>query len=107
MHPTRWGDPVRAAALPDAARGLVELVFPLSDRTVADDAEVALPLPALTGETLAAFAAVVGPEHGLTDDATRRLRTSGKSTSDLLRARAGDHSDVPGAVVRPADHEQV
>ena len=27
MHPTRWGDPARAAALPEAARGLVELVF--------------------------------------------------------------------------------
>ena len=35
MHPTRWGDPARAAALPDTARGLVELVFPVTDRRVA------------------------------------------------------------------------
>ena len=27
MHPQRWGDPAAAAALPDAARGLVELAF--------------------------------------------------------------------------------
>jgi alkyldihydroxyacetonephosphate synthase len=107
MHPTRWGDPARATALPDTARGLVELVFPVVDRTVADDAEVSLPSPSLSGEILADLAAVVGEEHVLTDEVSRRLRTRGKSTPDLLRARAGDLSDAPDAVVRPADHDEV
>ena len=43
----------------------------------------------------------------LTDDETRRLRTRGKSTPDLLRQRAGDLSDAPDAVVRPSTHEEV
>ena len=43
----------------------------------------------------------------LTDDETRRLRTRGKSTPDLLRARAGDLSDAPDAVVRPGSHDDV
>jgi alkyldihydroxyacetonephosphate synthase len=107
MHPTRWGDPARAAALPEAARGLVELVFPVVDHTVADDAPATLPDSPLTGEIVDALAAVVGPEHVLTDDASRRSRTRGKSTPDLLRARAGDLTDAPCAVVRPADHDEV
>ena len=107
MHPTRWGDPARAAALPDSARGLVELVFPVIDRTVDDGAEVSLPAIGLDDAVLSALAAAVGREHMLTDDASRRLRTRGKSTPDLLRARAGDLSDAPDAVVRPADHDEV
>ena len=43
----------------------------------------------------------------LVDDETRRLRTRGKSTPDLLRARAGDLSDAPDAVVRPGSHDDV
>jgi alkyldihydroxyacetonephosphate synthase len=107
MHPTRWGDPARAAALPDSARGLVELVFPVSDRTVPDDLRLDLPVPGLTDAVLAAFADVVGSDHVHTDDETRRLRTRGKSTPDLLRARAGDLTDAPDAVLRPADADQV
>src|SRR6476660_5802164 len=107
MHPTRWGDTARAAALPDSARGLVELVFPVSDQTVPDDLRLDLPAPGLPDVALAGFAEVVGSEHVHTDDETRRLRTRGKSTPDLLRARAGDLTDAPDAVVRPADAEQV
>jgi alkyldihydroxyacetonephosphate synthase len=107
MHPTRWGDPARAAALPETARGLVELVFPVSDRTVDADADVSLPPSVLGDRVLADLVEVVGPDHVLTDDRSRRLRTRGKSTPDLLRARAGDLSDAPDAVVRPGEHDQV
>jgi alkyldihydroxyacetonephosphate synthase len=107
MHPTRWGDPARAGALPEAARGLVELVFPVVDRAVPDDATVSLPEPALTEEILADLMSVVGAEHVLTEDVARRLHTRGKSTPDLLRARAGDLTDAPDAVVRPGDHDEV
>ncbi|HEX3223084.1 MAG TPA: FAD-binding oxidoreductase [Nocardioides sp.] len=107
MHPTRWGDPSRARALPDAARGLVELVFPVSDRSIDESVAPAVPPSALPAEAVDALAAVVGADHVLTDDETRRLRTRGKSTPDLLRARAGDLSDTPDAVVRPADGDEV
>src|SRR4051812_36405598 len=107
MHPTRWGDPDRAADLPETARGLVELVFPLTDQRVDVAAPVALPANALPEAALRDLAAVVGAEHVATDDASRRLRTRGKSTPDLLRARAGDLTDAPDVVVRPADADQV
>jgi alkyldihydroxyacetonephosphate synthase len=107
MHPTRWGDPVRAQALPETTRELVGLVFPVVDRTVDDTATPSLPTPTLPVEVLAAFAAVVGAEQVLTDDRTRRLRTRGKSTPDLLRARAGDLGDAPDAVVRPTTADEV
>jgi alkyldihydroxyacetonephosphate synthase len=105
MHPQRWGDPASATDLPDSARGLIEMAFGLTETPAA--ADVTLPAPALTDELLASLRAVVGDEHVLTDDDTRRLRTRGKSTPDLLRARAGDLSDAPDAVVRPASHEDV
>ncbi len=107
MHPTRWGDPARATALPDAARGLVELAFPTDDRSVAEGAAVRLPAIGLGADVLDAFAEVLGAEQVLTDDESRRLRTRGKSTPDLLRARAGDLTDAPDAVVRPGDAGQV
>ncbi|GAB3773383.1 FAD-binding oxidoreductase [Nocardioides pacificus] len=105
MHPNRWGDPARATALPDSARGLVELAFGLEDRPAVESPEV--PVSGLAADVVAALAAIVGEEHVRTDDATRRLRTRGKSTPDLLRARAGDLTDAPDVVVRPANHEQV
>ena len=105
MHPQRWGDPAAAAPLPEAARGLIELAFGLDERPVAE--QPALPEPALDAALLAGLAGVVGAEHVLTDDATRRLRTRGKSTPDLLKARAGDLSDAPDAVVRPEGPEDV
>src|SRR5690349_15125814 len=107
MHPTRWGDPERSHPLPETARGLVELVFPVVDRTVDEGVEPSLPAPALAPDVLAALVAVVGDEHVLTDDDTRRVRTRGKSTPDLLRARAGDLGDAPDAVVRPGTAAEV
>ena len=106
MHPTRWGDPDRATDLDDAARGLVELVFPVADRRVEQVAPVpaAVPLP---DAALAELRAAVGADHVLADDDVRCLRTRGKSTPDLLRARAGDLVDAPDVVVRPADHDEV
>ncbi|MCW2817134.1 MAG: putative FAD-linked oxidoreductase [Nocardioides sp.] len=106
MHPQRWGDPARAAALPDAARGLVELAFgPLTERPAV--ADVALPASGLDDVLLDALRHALGAEHVRTDDDSRRLRTRGKSTPDLLRARAGDLGEAPDAVVRPGTHDEV
>lgn len=106
MHPQRWGDPAAAVALPDSARGLVELAFGDIRDTSVPVGE--LPeLPSLDDALLDGLRQVVGAEHVLTDAATRALRTRGKSTPDLLRARAGDLADAPDVVVRPADQSEV
>ena len=105
MHPQRWGDPAAAAPLPDGARALVEAVFGPAGGV--EPLEGRLPEPALSPEALAAFQAAVGAEHVRIEDDVRRLRTRGKSTPDLLKARAGDLADAPDAVVRPAGHDEV
>ncbi len=105
MHPSRWGDPAAATDLPDAARGLIEMAFGIEERPA--NAEVTLPVPAIAPELLDGLRGLLGAEHVLTDDATRRVRTRGKSTPDLLRQRDGDLADAPDAVVRPSTHEEV
>ena len=105
MHPQRWGDPAAATELPESALGLVELAFGLQDRPATSGATPAA--TALGDDLLAGLHELVGAEHVLVDDATRTLRTRGKSTPDLLRARAGDLTDAPDAVVRPDGHGEV
>ena len=105
MHPQRWGDPAAATDLPDSARGLIELAFGLTETPAAPT--VTVPPSALPPELLDPLRDLLGGEHVLTDDETRQLRTRGKSTPDLLRARAGDLSDAPDAVVRPGSHADV
>lgn len=105
MHPQRWGDPAAATALPEHARGLIEMAFGLDERPAA--APAAPPAPAVDPALLDGLREVVGADHVLTDDETRRLRTRGKSTPDLLKARSGDLTDAPDAVVRPDGHDEV
>lgn len=105
MHPQRWGDPNLAEPLPDATRELVDSFVGTRDTPAA--AEVALPAPDLADHLLASLREMLGEEGVLTDDSSRRLRTRGKSTPDLLRARTGDLTDAPDAVVRPRSHDEV
>jgi alkyldihydroxyacetonephosphate synthase len=105
MHPSRWGDPAAAAPLPESTRGLVELAFGLHDTPAAST--VTLPPVGLSADALAGLSALLGKDNVRTDDETRRLRTRGKSTPDLLRQRSGDLTDAPDAVVRPGTHEEV
>lgn len=105
MHPTRWGDPAAATTLPEPTRGLLELAFRLEDRAAV--AEGVLPASTVPAAAAADLVAAVGADHVLRDDLSRRLRTRGKSTPDLIRARAGDLSDAPDVVVRPVDAAQV
>lgn len=105
MHPQRWGAPSAATDLPDSARGLVEMAFGLRPTPAVDDAP--LPAPGIGAVALEALREAVGSEHVLLADDVRRLRTRGKSTPDLLRARAGDLADAPDVVVRPGGHDDV
>ncbi len=105
MHTNRWGDPAAATALPEAARGLIELAFGLAETPAVETSEV--PARRFPAEALGELRGFLGDDHVLTDDDTRRRRTRGKSTPDLLKARAGDWSDAPDVVVRPATHDDV
>jgi alkyldihydroxyacetonephosphate synthase len=105
MHPQRWGDPAAAAPLPETARGLIEMAFGIAEQPVAG--AVTLPEAGIAPALLDGLRDLLGAEHVRTDDETRRLRTRGKSTPDLLRARAGDLTDAPDAVLRPGSHEDV
>ena len=105
MHPSRWGAADRATDLPEAARGLIEMAFGVEESRALD--VVSLPEPGLDPALLDGLRDLLGADRVLTDDTTRRLRTRGKSTPDLLRQRAGDLTDAPDAVVRPATHDEV
>src|SRR6478609_6715980 len=106
MHWSRWGDPAQAAPLPTSAFDLVDAFIGTTDTPAVDPAEVRLTEP-LEESLLAELRGIVGDEHVHTDHDSRLHRTRGKSTPDLLRLRAGDGSDSPDVVVRPATHEEV
>src|SRR6478672_2084419 len=106
MHPQRWGDPAKAAPLPETTRGLADAFLGGTHDTPAVDS-VELPPSGLGEERLDSLRRLLGAEAVLVDDESRRLRTRGKSTPDLLRARAGDLSDAPDAVVRPGGADDV
>ncbi|MCD0480867.1 FAD-binding oxidoreductase [Streptacidiphilus sp. ASG 303] len=105
-----WGDPSRAAPLPDAAVGLLRDLLgvrPAAAPPLPLDG-VAVAPTRLTGEALEAFArAAGGAEHVRTDDESRIRHTRGRSTPDLLRIRRGDTADAPDAVVLPGGHDEV
>ncbi|MFD9792950.1 FAD-binding oxidoreductase [Streptomyces sp. NPDC059070] len=104
-----WGDPAKAAPLPEQVVGLLrELLGVRPADAPAKDLAAVAPRPGrLTGAASAALAAAVGEEFVRTDDETRVRHTRGKSTPDLLRVRAGEVDDAPDAVLLPADHDEV
>ncbi|MGW0996919.1 FAD-binding oxidoreductase [Streptomyces sp. NPDC002523] len=105
-----WGDPAKAAPLPDSVTGLLRDLLGVKPRGAEPLALTDVPVsePTVAPAALAALAdAVGGAEHVRTDTETRIRHTRGKSTPDLLRIRAGDITDVPRAVVLPASHDEV
>jgi alkyldihydroxyacetonephosphate synthase len=108
MHWARWGDPAQQHPVSDSMRELIEAFLgELQERPAVREDEVRLPEPTLGPSLLDGLRSVVGENHVHTDHGWRVARTRGKSTPDLLRLRAGDGSDAPDAVVRPASHEEV
>src|SRR5690349_4235816 len=106
MHWSRWGDPAQAGPLSESAFALVDAFLGTRETPAVDPADVRLSEP-LPDDLVAELAGIVGAEHVRTDHETRLHRTRGKSTPDMLRLRAGDGTDSPDAVVRPASHDEV
>ncbi|MFD6325769.1 FAD-binding oxidoreductase [Streptomyces sp. NPDC058442] len=105
-----WGDPARATPLPDTVIGLLRDLLgvePCAAEPVALG-EVAVPEPRLASAAHRALVEALGGEDQVrTDPETRIRHTRGKSTPDLLRIRHGDVTDIPAAVLFPADHDEV
>jgi alkyldihydroxyacetonephosphate synthase len=106
LTPGRWGDPSHAVDLPAAA------LDALKHLGIQHPAEPAAVTPASEGGELSAvqlafLTSVVGSQYVLLDVDSRWAHTRGYSTTDLLRFRAGDTSDMPDAVVYPASHDEV
>ncbi|MGW1797218.1 FAD-binding oxidoreductase [Streptomyces sp. NPDC001984] len=105
-----WGDPAKAAPLPDTVIGLLRDLLGVKPHSAAAPAleGIAVPDPEVDPTALAALADAVGDAAQVRTDAESRIRhTRGKSTPDLLRIRSGDVTDVPEAVVLPATHDEV
>lgn len=105
-----WGDPAKAAPLPEPVIGLLRDLLGVKPREAEpprlEDIDVPdSPLDAAVRRELAE--AVGGESQVRTDPETRLRHTRGKSTPDLLRIRAADTGDIPAAVVLPGGHDDV
>src|SRR5215472_2543252 len=99
-----WGEP---RPLPDRVRALLQEVL---GATIAGPGVpatgVGLSPSRLPAAARSALAAAAGGQLS-EDRSARMLHTGGKSTTDLLRRRAGDAAAAPDAVVTPATHDEV
>ncbi|GAA5071246.1 FAD-binding oxidoreductase [Streptomyces similanensis] len=105
-----WGDPAKAAPLPETVTALLRDLLGVKPRGAAPVAlaQLTVPEPPLTADAHRALAAAAGGQEHVRTDAESRVRhTRGKSTPDLLRIREGDLGDLPAAVVLPASHDDV
>ena len=105
-----WADPARAQAPGESVLGLLRGAFGLSGDVVLappEPEDVVLPPAALPDDALTALRDLVGKDHVLVDHDARLRHAAGKSTLDLLAARAGVLGRAPDAVVVPADPEEV
>ncbi len=104
-----WGDPAKAAPLPESVVGLLREVLGVKpvDTPPPPLGDVEVPAGRLTPQARAALTAAVGADGVRVDDESRVRHTGGKSTPDLLRIRTGRAADAPDAVVLPAGHDEV
>ncbi|MFF0266100.1 FAD-binding oxidoreductase [Kribbella sp. NPDC004536] len=105
LTPGHWGNPAHTVELPAAA------LDALKDLGIHRPPPPPKPSPqpntALTAAQLAFLSTVVGSQHVAADWDSRWAHTRGYSTTDLLRFRAGDTSDVPDVIVYPGTHDEV
>src|SRR5262245_11357750 len=99
-----WGDEADTQSVPPRIAALLENAMDVDPRAVSSVvplAEVRLPASTLAPSVVESLAAIVGAEHVRTAAEDRIRHARGKSTSDLLRMRAGDAAEAPDAVVLP------
>lgn len=104
-----WADPAHVEPLGDGLIGLLRGAFGVTGDVVAGPGapeDVVLPAPALPAAARDVLASIVGAEHLRDDHATRLAHAGGKSTLDLLAARAGRLPEAPDAVVAPGSPEE-
>jgi alkyldihydroxyacetonephosphate synthase len=105
-----WGDPDKAAPLPDSVIGLLRDLLGVTPRQSppAQLDGIAVPQCPLADDTFRALAECLDDGAWIRTDAESRIRhTRGKSTLDLLRIRAGEIDDIPAAVLLPGSHDEV
>ena len=104
-----WGLPERRVTLDDKVRALLEqgLQVPHRDTLAVAEEDVRLPDSRLADAARDSLIAVVGADNVRVDRASRLRHCAGKSTTDLLRLRAGAIDEAPDAVLFPADHDEV
>jgi alkyldihydroxyacetonephosphate synthase len=104
-----WGDPAQVPVLPDAVLRLLTEGLGIRRRRAATRpiSEVRLAEPRVGDDAKASLVELVGAANVHADDQVRILHTRGKSTTDLLRARAGEAAGAPDLVVLPGSHEDV
>ncbi|WP_406405142.1 FAD-binding oxidoreductase [Streptomyces sp. NBC_00879] len=105
-----WGDPDKAAPLPDSVIGLLRDLLGVTPRETGPARldGIAVPPSPLADGTLRALTECLGGGAYVRTGAESRIRhTRGKSTPDLLRIRAGEVEDIPAAVLLPGSHEEV
>ena len=69
--------------------------------------DIVLPVPRLTSEQIAGFAAILGAERVMQDDHARAFHARGRSYQDQILLRAGDLSSAPDAVLYPRGEDDV
>jgi alkyldihydroxyacetonephosphate synthase len=104
-----WGDPAKAAPLPESVVGLLRDLLGVKPVEVPPPAlrDVEVPASRLAPAAREAIARAVGEEHVRDDHESRLRHTGGKSTPDLLHIRGGVAAGAPDAVVLPAGHDEV
>jgi alkyldihydroxyacetonephosphate synthase len=93
-----WGDPSQVPELPQA------ILDALGVRGAPPPVGINLPEPSLPDPVVTELGAVCEISS---DDESRLRHARGKSTTDLLRMRAGDTRGVPDRVAKPASHDEV
>ncbi|WP_239393946.1 FAD-binding oxidoreductase [Frankia sp. CiP3] len=104
-----WGTAAARTPLPAGVRSLLAQVLGVDCRDTPPVSLDAVRLPAvrLAEDARAALAGVIGPAWVHDDRESRIRHCRGRSTTDLLRLRAGDAMDAPDAVILPACHDEV
>jgi alkyldihydroxyacetonephosphate synthase len=104
-----WGDPNRAANLPEGLHQLVRDALDVREARPAPAtiAQLKLTPIRLSDQTRDDLSAIVGGDHARTDHEARARHAAGKSTIDLLRLRAGGPIAAPDLVLTPESHGEV